>query len=352
LSGSELVVACKPEAGPSFHRVQYVDSENEEILAEIIISRKQESSAPSAKKPKTSTTIVGANDMPVVNVPVEALKGAKSSHSEKLRDIEMRNKQHVGKALSAGSFESTLQQAIHTGDKQLLSQCLKSNQQGNFITTLSKLEPKFVVPLMRILVSMLKSSAYSPALFSYLSILVQRNTALLLASGALPECTSLHSTLDARLSYFKELSKLQGRLGLLLDHIKQNDQVVEVDSEPKNVFDEDKPQKNGKDNKAGDNASEESDAVEDESDGDDEAASDGEGGGDVDDRMSDEGDATDNNEDGSGEDDSEMTSEEEKPAKALSKHKQAIKPPPKTKQDAERKVEIKNNVPKKHKPQK
>lgn len=44
--------------------------------------------------------------------------------------------------------------------------------------------------------------------------------------------------MDARLTYFKELSKLQGRLGLLLDHIKQNDQVVNVDTTPKNIYEE------------------------------------------------------------------------------------------------------------------
>lgn len=143
--------------------------------------------------------------MPVANVPTD-LKGVKNQNTEKLREIESKTKQNAGKAVSAGSFQSVLQQvwavsayiwlivpqAIHTGDKQLLAQCLKSQNQSVLTATLAKLEPKFVVPLMRILIPMVKSSAHNPVLFSYLSIIVQRNTALLLASGALPECTSLH----------------------------------------------------------------------------------------------------------------------------------------------------------------
>ena len=101
----------------------------------------------------------------------------------------------IGKDGSADShvtFQAALEQAIHTSDQQMLQRCLGVSTQHSFSSpspspslpfffldfikignyemiksTLQKLAPSFIIPLVKLLITMLQSAAHPQSLYSY-----------------------------------------------------------------------------------------------------------------------------------------------------------------------------------------
>ena len=211
-----------------------------------------------------------------------------------------RRRKGGGSAPTAGSLASLLVQALQSDDSALLGECLGVTDPRTITATVARLPSSCVHPLLITLVEKFQSRPHkSHMLVPWIrEILLAHASYLITVPNLLDSLAGLYQTVDSRLSCFKRLVKLSGRLELLLAQVdRQSARPAEEDAAQVAVYHEE------------DDEDEYTlDAVEDMAgrpsvDGADPEEEDGDGDGDEDDDNVDDGD--DDDDDGDDDDSSE-----------------------------------------------
>jgi U3 small nucleolar RNA-associated protein 5 len=123
---------------------------------------------------------------------------------------------------ASGSLQTVLSQALRTGDETLLEFCLGTRDMRELQRTVDRLPIEDVMPLLAALVARFQARPHRGAqLLEWLRALLTRHASLLVAQPALPDSLMLlNQAVSARLSSFKKLLRVAGRLTLLLGALR------------------------------------------------------------------------------------------------------------------------------------
>lgn len=118
------------------------------------------------------------------------------------------------KASAAGGAVTALQQALRSGDAQLLDEVLRS---GAADATVDGLDPLLAAPLLAALTARLARDAGDTGALSWINALLRRHRATLQAdrAGTQSSLESLRALADQRSASLKRLLRLRGKLELL-----------------------------------------------------------------------------------------------------------------------------------------
>eukprot|EP01098_Paradermamoeba_levis_P011269 TRINITY_DN481_c0_g1_i5.p1 TRINITY_DN481_c0_g1~~TRINITY_DN481_c0_g1_i5.p1 ORF type:complete len:733 (-),score=254.10 TRINITY_DN481_c0_g1_i5:317-2515(-) len=124
----------------------------------------------------------------------------------------------------ADSLQTVLVQAIHNSDRLLLDNVLSVLELSVIKKTIERLPTKFVIPLLFNLIERFESKPNRTSLIMWIRVVLLQHTSYLLSVPDLMNAFStLYQTVDARLSVFKDLLKLSGRLDLVLTQISNKE---------------------------------------------------------------------------------------------------------------------------------
>lgn len=178
---------------------------------------------------------------------------------------------------SVSSMHQLLTQAITSLDKDLLERCLRVRDRKMIASTVSRLEPMVILPLLKIVIKRCQSKPNdSFYLIEWIrSCLVIHSSYLLSLDQVSSELSDLYTVLESRISNFESLLKLSGRLdsilvhgtidsNITLDPMMEFDETLEMDSDAGSGMGSDFGEESNDDNS--ENGSEHDDA----SDNDDE----------------------------------------------------------------------------------
>jgi hypothetical protein len=120
--------------------------------------------------------------------------------------------------VKADSLSVLLSQALRSGDRALLEQCLGVANERVIANSVKRLVPLDAALLLRAAVERLQSRpARGQQMAGWIHAVLLHHTAYLMAApGAAPVMSSLYSIIEARLSVQRQLLSLAGRLELLL----------------------------------------------------------------------------------------------------------------------------------------
>jgi U3 small nucleolar RNA-associated protein 5 len=120
--------------------------------------------------------------------------------------------------VKADSLSVLLSQALRSGDRALLEQCLGVANERVVANSVKRLVPLDAALLLRAAVERLQSRpARGQQMAGWIHAVLLHHTAYLMAApGAAPVLSSLYSIIEARLSVQRQLLSLAGRLELLL----------------------------------------------------------------------------------------------------------------------------------------
>ena len=152
---------------------------------------------------------------------------------------------------SVSSMHQLLTQAITSLDKDLLERCLRVRDRKMISSTVSRLEPSVILPLLKIVIKRCQSKPNdSFYLIEWIrSCLVIHSSYLLSLDQVSSELSDLYTVLESRISNFESLLKLSGRLDSILVHgtidsnptqdpIMEFDETAEIDSDQESDFGE------------------------------------------------------------------------------------------------------------------
>ncbi|KAJ3206194.1 WD repeat-containing protein 43 [Dinochytrium kinnereticum] len=130
---------------------------------------------------------------------------------------------------TATSLHSMLSQAVHSADRQLLETTLTVNDSRIILSTVRRLQPSLVVPLLDMLVGRLQAKPNrAAALIEWVRAIIVAHAAFLMTDPALVRhLGALYQTLDSRVGTFQKLVKLSGRLDLVMSQIALRSSQVE-----------------------------------------------------------------------------------------------------------------------------
>jgi hypothetical protein len=113
-----------------------------------------------------------------------------------------------------------LSQAITSLDKELLDRCLRVRDRKMISSTVSRLEPSVILPLLKIVIGRCQNKPNdSLYLIEWIrSCLVIHSSYLLSLDQVSSELAQLYNVLESRISNFESLLKLSGRLDGILVH--------------------------------------------------------------------------------------------------------------------------------------
>ncbi|KAI9338763.1 Dip2/Utp12 family-domain-containing protein [Obelidium mucronatum] len=125
------------------------------------------------------------------------------------------------KTPTANSLHNLLTQAVHSGDAQLLEQCLQVSDPVVITATVKRLPASQVVPLLNLLTVRLQMKpTRAKSLVEWVRAVVVCHAAFLMTNPSLvSHLSTLHSTLSTRTETFTKLLKLSGRLDLVTSQI-------------------------------------------------------------------------------------------------------------------------------------
>jgi hypothetical protein len=120
--------------------------------------------------------------------------------------------------VKADSLSVLLSQALRSGDRALLEQCLGVSNERVIANSVKRLVPLDAALLLRAAVERLQSKPVrGQQMAAWIHAVLLHHTAYLMAApGAAPVMSSLYSIIEARLSVQRQLLSLAGRLELLL----------------------------------------------------------------------------------------------------------------------------------------
>ncbi|KAI9099254.1 WD40-repeat-containing domain protein [Phlyctochytrium arcticum] len=251
-SNDKVLIAHGSVIKPVFERVQF-ENEDGTLIKEITISRKPVSSllydntitADAANGITTrynedSMLVLGAADLP-------AISGAKLDDGltvddqaalqeptleERLAAMSVaptpsKSSKKTNRPPTANSLHQMLSQAIHTNDVQLLEQALQIHDSDIITTTIRRLPPSHVVPLLdQLMVRLQRRPNRARQLVEWVRAVLLVHSSYLMS---LPQLThnlsALYQTLDSRASVFSKLLRLSGRLDLVASQIAMRNKL-------------------------------------------------------------------------------------------------------------------------------
>ena len=135
-----------------------------------------------------------------------------------------------------GSLQAVLVQALKTNVSQLIESCLAIRSPKVIDASVKRLPSSSVLPFLDAIVARLEAKPErAGALVPWIRAILVHHATLLMnsADASASPINRLHQTVDSRLSVFRKLLKLSGRLDLLLTQIsKRTDDSVKIDAKP------------------------------------------------------------------------------------------------------------------------
>lgn len=271
-SGSTVLIARGDVIKPKFDSVQYLDAQKQFIdtqtlspyTAAHLSSDDDTSKAGGKRKTTDSVSVLGPNNYDLAvpssqldsqskkqklmaavgadgNTTTIASAAATQTLAERLAAFEADAAKLSSAAAAAGasamggatpkagSLQVILSQALHNSDQALIEYCLNVGSANmNLIRhTLERLSNASVLPLLQHLIEKLQNRpSRASYLVNWIKAIFQIHTAYLLSLRNLHQLLQpLYNTIDTRLSVFKKLLKLNGRLELLLTQIQRQNAI-------------------------------------------------------------------------------------------------------------------------------
>jgi hypothetical protein len=119
------------------------------------------------------------------------------------------------------SMATVLAQALHSDDAAQLEIVLSSTAPEAIEATVAKLEPRYIVPFLRQVVSRFESKpARGPTMARWLrAVLIHHAAALASTPGLVQQLAGVYHVIDARLASYRKMLRLAGRLDLLMGQL-------------------------------------------------------------------------------------------------------------------------------------
>mmetsp|Transcript_26972 Transcript_26972/g.45223 ORF Transcript_26972/g.45223 Transcript_26972/m.45223 type:complete len:702 (+) Transcript_26972:87-2192(+) len=135
---------------------------------------------------------------------------------------------NVGKNPRADSLQTLLSQALQSNDTTLLEECLAVENPKIIFNTVMRLPTMYVLPLVRSLLHRFETRpGRAPSLVTWLRAVLQQHTSYIMTIPDLvTQTSSLYQTVEARVTVFKSLMKLSGRLDMLLAQVSSRSQQL------------------------------------------------------------------------------------------------------------------------------
>lgn len=269
--GKSIMIARGSSIKPSFEVVKYVDEQGA-ILHDITLSRQPitnyliDTSSIAANNLRTTrkaydesaVTVVGNTDF-VSKGPTMATyndddeENVELSIEQKLQSLDVadttqsKKKQNKKKTIdtpSAGSLQTVLVQALHSGDAQLLEACLQHTKVDVINSTVRRLPTEYLIPLLIDLITKFQEKpGRAPALLVWIkSILLIHTAYLMTVPDLVGKLSNFYQALDTRLGVFPKLLALRGRLDIVQSQVNVksysniNDKQLQRAQLPENVY--------------------------------------------------------------------------------------------------------------------
>jgi len=187
-----------------------------------------------------------------------------------------------GSTPKASSLQTILQQALHSNDHALVEYCLTTGVSAGgaggsasqlIRTTVQRLSHASILPILRHLQQKFTSRPHrSAALLPWLREIFKCHTSYLLRQPKLShQLAPLYHLIDQRVSVFKKLLKLQGRMELILAQMTQtqhaNDDVTQDHAGPLNTFNDGEEEEESDEEQGGEDEEEDDEEMDMEDDG-------------------------------------------------------------------------------------
>eukprot|EP00698_Gefionella_okellyi_P021909 TRINITY_DN7183_c0_g1_i1.p1 TRINITY_DN7183_c0_g1~~TRINITY_DN7183_c0_g1_i1.p1 ORF type:complete len:672 (-),score=158.70 TRINITY_DN7183_c0_g1_i1:18-1985(-) len=267
-SATELYVARGSAVKPIFDKITYAD-ESDEItplitlqgsVGGLLIAGDKQQSKRTAASASDGVQRLGPADMPVADTtamevtPSAAATAAddEPSLAAQLKQLTVKRDAPGGKKSrkrvvpKAESLVRALLQALHSGDKALLEEVLVVQDSAAIRGTVGKLQGPVALQLLQTCVDKFYSRPNrAGTLIVWIRTLLLLHTGFLMSVPDLPKkLSSLYQVVDQRVSMYKKLLLLHGRLDLLLHQAKPRQAIddEEVKTTYYNESDEDAPE--------------------------------------------------------------------------------------------------------------
>jgi len=134
-------------------------------------------------------------------------------------------------AVKATSITGMLVQALHTGDKAMLDSCFAVSDVSIIRNTVLRVPSKYIITFLNEAVHRFHARSHrNTTLVTWIKALLQIHAGYLISQPDLVQVLStLYMVVDTRLTLFKKMVKLNGRLDLLLSQIKSDDSLSAID---------------------------------------------------------------------------------------------------------------------------
>ncbi|KAG2210333.1 hypothetical protein INT47_003318, partial [Mucor saturninus] len=273
-SGKSIMIARGSSVKPSFEVVKYVDEQGA-IIHDVTLSRQPitnyliDTSSIAATNLKTTrkaydesaVTVVGNTDF-VSKGPTMATykddddeeeENVELSIEQKLQSLDVadttqskkkQNKKKTVDTPSAGSLQTVLVQALHSGDAALLEACLQHTKIDVINSTVRRLPTEYLIPLMMDLITKFQEKpSRAPVLLIWIkSILLIHTAYLMTVPDLVGKLSNFYQALDTRLGVFPKLLALRGRLDIVQSQVNVksysniNDKQLKRAQLPENVY--------------------------------------------------------------------------------------------------------------------
>lgn len=220
---------------PYFELLEYTSNDGK-LKKTVTIEVASESSETKTKKSKEvaiSSTILGVTDMPLpTSVSTRKIQDTEENNTNKRKKVKEEKEitameEEEGKGVSMPKVQSLKQvliQALHSNDSNLLESCLHTGDLTVINNTVAKLPPHYVLKFLKVIVERFqaKPTRGTELILWMKSLLVYHSSYLITIPDLVKNLSSLYLAVDSRLSLYKKMIKLSGRLDLLLTQVKEN----------------------------------------------------------------------------------------------------------------------------------
>jgi len=230
---NQILLARGTALKPVFERVNVVDpvtgKPTSTISLQSIMSRLMETHTAVKRKATDPTELTVASGSEVKSKHVKLLEGV-------IGDEKM-DTEAVDAVPQAGSLQVILSQSLRSSDETLLEYCLSNTNTLVIEKTVDRLPGRDVLPLLNIVITKFASSPNrGPQLLVWIQEILSRHTPFLMSLPNLSDVLApLYQTVDSRLSVFKKLFTLSGRLDLLLSQVNMRNRRTDDSFEDNNT---------------------------------------------------------------------------------------------------------------------
>ncbi|KNC86897.1 hypothetical protein SARC_00992 [Sphaeroforma arctica JP610] len=182
------------------------------------------------------------------------------------QEDDMPTKRSRGKTTKADSLAKLLAQALHSNDLSLLEECISNTNEHVVRNTVQHLPTPYVIPFLEAIVAKFQAKPVRGAqLVPWIkTVMVVHTSYLMTVPNVRESLGGLSSLVDARLSVFRKLLALNGRLDLLLSQISVQAQLDGVSGLKENAVTFKDEDTSDSESESEDSQSEDEDAADDD----------------------------------------------------------------------------------------